>query len=647
MQVTLQDIYDFYQVYPEYKGEIEVETRHGYYPIDACDYTAYDSEVYKVSSRDSDKELFTSPEHRLWTKNGWEYVKDINSDIETNDGYEKFDIVKQNYTEDLMDIQVREVHEFYANGVVSHNSSCIEAIHFALYGKPFRKIVKNQLVNNINKKNLLVELDFTIGNKDYKIERGISPNIFNIYCDGNKLDNDSSALDFQKELEFNILKMSKETFRQIIVLGSTSYIPFMRLNNSNRNLIVEDLLDIQIFSKMLVVLKQQISQSRRNLTDINHSIELAQNSKDLTENHIEKIKLNNKKITSDNDEAKKELNEKISNLESGKEKLNQIMIKNALDEDKLTELVNLKKQIKESNQSLTIKISELDKTYDFFTLNDNCPTCSQTISEYTKEESQAYIDQKRNSFISKLNKNKQHSDHAQEEIAEMRLHFDKLKKINEEIKSINNKITIEKRLLKNLSKAKEMSFDDSYEKLNSINEKLNTLVKDQQELLKLLEEYFFISEILNENGIKSSIIKTYLPIINKIIKKYLQILEFDIKFEFDETFNECIQIAGRDDVQYYGLSEGQKLRIDLCLLFTFRDVSKLKNSTSSNLLIFDEIGDSSLDHEGFEAFLRILKEDATKGSNIFVISHSSSMQNDDVLDTSMEFRKDSLFTELI
>ncbi len=526
-------------------------------------------------------------------------------------------------------------------------SSIIEAIHFALYGKAFRKIVKNQLVNNVNKKNLLVELWFSIGQKSYKIERGIRPNIFNVYCNGEKLDNDASAVDFQKELEFTILKMTRETFRQIVVLGSTSYVPFMRLNNRDRNLIIEDLLDIQIFSKMLIVLKQKLSLNKRSLIDINHSIELTTNSIVHTSDHIDKIQDNNDKLKKDNQKQIDNIKSKLNRYTNDKEKLNQMLIDNALDDNILEEKRQVRQEIVNANISIKSNLKEVNKLLDFFEHQATCPTCQQDITEETKKEKLLELESKSSMMKGRLDKNKTFVSKADKNIAKYEEHTRKLEELAKSIEALTIKISQEKALLRRVDSVVEIDNSESIKNLKDLNVELKKFIKKQQEISKFIEEYQFIQEILNENGIKSSIIKTYLPIINKIIQKYLQILEFDIEFEFDETFAERIKFAGREDVQYFALSEGQKLRLDLCLLFTFRDVSNLKNSTSTNLLIFDEIGGSSLDSEGMDSYLRIVFEDANKGSNILIISHDNYMQTNDVLDRSLEFRKDGTFTELL
>ena len=525
----------------------------------------------------------------------------------------------------------------------SGKSQNYEALFFALYGKPFRKIKKSELVNNTNKKKTLVTVEFNINNIEYKIERGIKPNIFNIHVDNEKIDNASSMIDYQKELEYTILKMTPETFKQVIVLGSSSYVPFMQLPVKGRNEIIEDLLDIQIFSKMVIVMKSRLSELKKKISDTGHSLDIISTTIDnLNDQYNDANQHNNNevgvKIIAIKDDITK-LNNNIIQLQELKTQF-------SFDPNKHQERVNAVTGIDKKINGNQFKIKAIVENLDFFK-KDTCPTCTQSIEEEVK-----------NTNILKLNK--KHSI-----LEEDNFEFNSLKdRLNEAIDNGNEKLVnlqkIDKKINEFVTKVSQLNLtlsdfeEHSIIDISHIEEKLKIkrkefkILNDNYQLnLTDMEEFQVISNILNESGIKLNIIRKYLPLINEHIRKYLEILEFNASFAFDENFNEKIVVDGRNNITYYSLSEGQKMRIDLCVLFAFRDISRMKNSTSSNLLIFDEIGDSSLDEEGFEAFLRIIDDSTKSGSNVFIISHNEIMKDSDEIECSIEVRKEGPFSYLV
>lgn len=527
-------------------------------------------------------------------------------------------------------------------------STLIDAIHFALYGKPFRKIVNGDLINNINKKGMLVTLHFSINNTEYRIERGLKPAVFNIFENGKEREKDCSAKDFQKELEYTILKMSRDTFRQIVVLGSSSYVPFMRLNSKvAKTAIIEDLLDMQVFSKMLIVLKQSTSSARRGLKEVEHSTAIIRNSIKHTQDHIDDVRENNRRLESENLQDINRLLTEIQTVNARREKVLATLERITFDENKLSERKAAKDVLFRSISELDTQLRTANSERKFFETKSDCQYCFQPISDDFKAKKIDALDTR----ISTLGKRQLKSSDLHLQIQQaIEKDLEKQQAIQELTRTIadsDRKIAQLNASIDNLRDKKELSTDQLVSKIEAFNKKLLIEQGKYAKLVETVQEYLVIQEMLNETGIKSQIIKTYNPILNQLIKKYLDVLEFDVEFVFDEMFNETIKMNGRDSVTYFGLSEGQKMRIDLCLLFVFRDISRLKNSTSSNLLIFDEIGDSSLDHEGFEAFLRIIDDATTQGNKIFIISHNSELQATDRLSRSIEFKKVSNFTETI
>ena len=495
-------------------------------------------------------------------------------------------------------------------------STFMDAISFGLFGKPFRKVKLDQLVNSINKKNRMVELEFENGGKEYLIKRGLRPAKFEIYVDGEMNDQMASARDSQDFLERYVLRMNEKAFRQIVVLGSGSFIPFMRLGAGDRRAIIEDLLDIQIFSLMNDIVKQRISDNSTRLTGVEHQIELLDQSIRLQEEHLKEIQDNNAEAVK---EKKAELKKAKKQIEG---------IKNEIEElqDQVQDYTPHKKKhrkLEEYKSKITSKQTHIVGQIQLVNENSECPECTQEITEEHKTKVTEKLGGKADELKVAI------SD-IDTEITELADRIDKIEDIltrisekNNSIMGINEYITqIETGLVESAKKPK----NDQAE-LTKSKEDLDEARSNKYDIQDQKHHLNTVQELLKDSGIKTLIIRNYLPLINQLINKYLSALNFYINFQLDEAFNETIKSRGRDAFQYGSFSEGEKLRIDLALLFTWREVAKLKSSVATNLLVLDEIFDSSLDSTGVEDFLGILNS-LGDDTHAFVISH----KGDQILD---------------
>jgi len=533
----------------------------------------------------------------------------------------------------------------------SGKSTVLDALCFGLFGKAFRNIKKDQLVNSVNERDCKVEVFFNIGRQKFHIIRSIKPNRFEIYKNGKMLNQDASVRDYQKHLENNILKLNYQSFTQVVILGSSSFVPFMQLTPRNRRDVVEEILDIKIFSIMNMILKTRIKLLKDEQKDIAHQYEMAETQIDMAERHIEKSKENSK-------ENKKALEQKIAQNEIEMNNLTaQInMLQNKIDEwneHVLPRQQKLHDDVYELNRikdKLDMKSNKAKEEITFFEENDNCPTCEQNIDEDFKQKA---IEERTNKMIT----NACTTTQLKEELTSMGNRVQEFKQHeetnrNHEVEvakntaSSNSIITFNKQLMQqieNFNKA-DAELAEEKTKLKTYKSQLKTIEKKKERLTEDNNYLRIARQLLQDSGIKTKIIKRYLPVMNKLINSYLSALEFPAQFNLDEEFNETIKSRYRDVFSYANFSEGEKMRIDLALLFTWRQIAKMKNSTNTNLLVLDEIFDSSLDYNGTDEFLKIVNK--LSGENVFIISHKSDL-NVDKFDSTIRFEKQNNFSKMV
>lgn len=530
----------------------------------------------------------------------------------------------------------------------SGKSTLLDAITFGLYGKPFRKVNKAQLINSINQKGMLVEIYFTAGGNNFMVKRGMKPNIFEIYKDGVMINQDAAKRDYQEHLESNILGINYKSFNQIVVLGSATYVPFMELPAQQRREIIEDLLDIQVFSTMGLLAKDQMNSNKNDINENQYKSEVA-------ESNIALVKENNDAIRKIKEVEVDKIKEKmVAHIDAVEEK-NKII--DAQDEiiKTLYDDISDKQDEKQKFQDATDKRTELErdrlaleKELSFYEHNDDCPTCKQGIAHDFKEE----ITTNRNTEKAEIEK-------GLVDIADViKTHQDRLNsisKIEEQIQQVNFKISeyrAEIKMSKNALKSMKTELENAEREVEEVDitslqkheSKLEKLVEQRKELLDHHEVLGIVRTILQDGGIKARIISQYIPVMNKLINKYLAAFDLFVDFQLDENFNEVIRSRFRDKFTYASFSEGEKLRITLSIMLAWRSVAKLRNSVSTNLLILDETLDGALDGVGIESLIETLHS-LNSDDNIFVISHRGD-QFADKFDTSLKFDKIKNFSEL-
>ena len=510
-------------------------------------------------------------------------------------------------------------------------STILDALCFVLFNKPFRIIKKSQLVNSVNNTETVVEVNFEIGTRKYRVMRGIKPNKFEIYCNDKMVNQDANSRDYQKYLEQTILKLNYRSFTQVVILGNASFIPFMQLRSVHRREVVEEILDIKIFSLMNMLVKNQLKDVIDELRDVDYNKEITEEKIDLQGKYIEDLKKNKDKIIRDKlskiDNNQDIIDDKVKDRETLKTE-NEMLLQDIADrteiEDKLVKLNDIKSTLVEKHKHHAKKI-------EFYKNNDECPECKQTIDKDFKEE---MIKEKTKDVETIVKGMKQ-----------LKIELDEKNKRSKTIKDITNKIrTNDVKVAQLISSITELekfntqletemkSFQEGgvgksdEDKLNNLKESLDK-IKEQRYKLREDKTYLEASKsMLQDSGIKTKIIKKYLPIMNKLINTYLTSMEFYVNFTLNENFEETIKSRYRDEFTYASFSEGEKMRIDLALLFTWRAIAKMKNSTNTNLLILDEIFDSSLDGTGTDEFLKILN--TLSKENVFVISHKGDTLQD-------------------
>ena len=529
-------------------------------------------------------------------------------------------------------------------------STILDALTFSLYGKSFRKINKPQLVNSTNEKNCLVEIEFTVNNTEWKVIRGIKPAVFEIYRDGQVLDQNASAVDQQRWLEQNVLKMNYKSFTQIVILGSSSFVPFMQLPVASRREVVEDLLDIRIFSSMNGLIKEKIRSLREEIRTLDLKKDNLKDKVEMQKNFIDELE----KRGHDNINQKKE---KITTLMTSVEdytKDNQdLEVKSSALQKELETVSDATKRLKEFGSvkgKLSQKISAIVKEHKFFNENSVCPTCTQSIEETFRinriEDSQNKATELQKGYqeleeaIKKEELRESTFQRVSKEVTQL-LHG--ISQNNTRISGCQQQIVQLESEIQTITEQLE-NRNTEHEKLEDFKEKLQQTFEDVGERKEDTYYHDFAYNLLKDGGVKAMIIKKYLPLINQSVNKYLQMMDFYINFKLDEEFNETIESPIHEDFTYASFSEGEKMRIDLALLFTWREVARFKNSVNTNLLIMDEVFDSSLDGFGTEEFLKIIRF-TIKDCNIFVISHKSGL--DDKFNSVLQFEKIKGFSRVV
>ncbi len=530
-------------------------------------------------------------------------------------------------------------------------STMLDALSFGLFGKPHRDIKKDQMINSINKKGTIVEVEFKIGDSDFRIMRGIKPNKFEIYQNGTMINQASNARDYQKFLEQNILKLNHKSFHQVVVLGSSSFIPFMQLPIWSRRGVIEDLLDINIFSKMNTLLKERNANIRDELTDINHQIELFKTKIDSQGKYIKDLQSINKDLVETKKETIQDHEKDIKELIKESTELNDNLQSHIDIETKRSD--NLKStttQLKSYDLQFTSKIKDLVQQGKFFEENDQCPTCDQKINEDIKKEKIDAIKKSAAEVQQGMEKLKEEVDQNYADVEDSRSKMTHLLERQRKIISNNDKVSLIQKDIDSIQKEISGLLQSSGD-IKTAKKEMESLRKSKENItekkLEYVEERTYnevIGEMLKDTGIKTKVIKQYLPVMNRLINQYLQVLDFFVAFHLDENFNETIRSRHRDSFNYASFSEGEKQRIDLSLLFTWRQIAKMKNSAATNLLVLDETFDSSLDHDGIDNLTKILNT-LEDGTNVFIISHKG-----DILEnkfrSKIEFIKDRNFSKI-
>ena len=528
-------------------------------------------------------------------------------------------------------------------------STILDALTFSLFNKPFRRISKPQLVNTVNEKDCKVEVEFSIGPTSWKIVRGIKPNIFEIWRDGNLMDQAASANDQQKWFEQNVLKMNYKSFTQIVILCSITFVPFMQLTAAHRREVIEDLLDIKIFSSMNNIIKEKVRELREEIRTLNLKKESLNDKVNMQSEFIEEIELRGRENIENKQRKMRELGDEICVL----------MLKNEHTEDQVFGLTEEQEKVTGATEKLRTlgglkgkisnKVSTITKEHKFFKQNTVCPTCTQEIGEEFRinkiDDAQSKAQELQSGYkeLEEAIKNEEHRER----------HFTNLSKeitkLTHGISKNNTKIAGYQRQQQDLESEIQTITEQlanrntEHDKLETFKDNLKTTYESLSSRKDTISYYDFSYSLLRDGGVKSKIIKKYLPLINQQVNRYLQKMDFYINFTLDEEFNETVQSPIHEDFSYASFSEGEKMRIDLALLFTWREVARMKNSVNTNLLIMDEVFDSSLDGMGTDEFLKIIRF-VIKDTNVFVISHKPDMH--DKFESMVRFEKVKGFSRM-
>jgi DNA repair exonuclease SbcCD ATPase subunit len=510
-------------------------------------------------------------------------------------------------------------------------STMLDAICFVLFKKPFRKISQAQLINAVNEKEMLVSIEFKIGSTHWQVNRGVKPNIFEIFRDGTALNQESNQRDQQVWLEQSVLKLNYKSFTQVVILGSSTFIPFMQLTAPNRREVIEDLLDIKVFSTMNDILKGRAKGLRDSITQATYDLDLIKEKVEIQQRFIEDIKANQRKQRDAKSTDIHTLQTEVDVLEENIIKAAETVDLLQNEADSIGDVTNKLNELRVYQSKFNDKKKTLNKEMKFYEENDRCPTCSQTITERSKKTHQQGISDQLNQIESATVDLKQKLEEIKEQVSLKEGKIKEIRDIQSNISSDTKEIRWKKKSMKKIQDEIDTPQTDNLKREQN---NLKTLVKEGlggeialKETKKVKENYDVCSSLLKDTGIKSQIIKKYLPIMNQLINKYLNELDFYVSFDLDENFEETIKSRFRDEFSYASFSEGEKMRIDLALLFTWRTIAKMKNSANTNLLILDEIFDSSLDIAGTYDFMKILRS-FNDSTNVFIISHKTDVLQD-------------------
>jgi DNA repair exonuclease SbcCD ATPase subunit len=529
-------------------------------------------------------------------------------------------------------------------------STVLDALTFSLFGKPFRKINKPQLINTVNEKDCRVEVEFSVGKIEWRVVRGIKPAIFEIYRNGALLDQSSAALDQQKWLEQTVLKMNYKSFTQIVILGSSTFVPFMQLPAAHRREVIEDLLDIKIFSSMNTIIKDKIRVIRDEVKTLELKKESLNDKVQMQKDFIEELENRGKENIKDKEISIMSLTEESGLLMSDNESLEEPLRKYIREQDQITGYADKLRKLGNLKGKISQKVSTITKEHKFFTENTVCPTCTQEIDEDFRINRISDAQSKAKELQSGYKELEVAIKEEEERERQFLTLSKEISKLTNGISQNNIKISGCQRQIRTLESEIQTitnrleNRNTEHEKLEQFRDNLQNTYEDLATKKDSINYYDFTYSLLKDGGVKSKIIKKYLPLINQQVNRYLQMMDFYINFTLDEEFNETVQSPIHEDFSYASFSEGEKMRIDLALLFTWREVARFKNSVNTNLLIMDEVFDSSLDGFGTEEFLKIIRY-VIRDANIFVISHKTGLE--DKFESVIRFEKVKGFSRMI
>ena len=530
-------------------------------------------------------------------------------------------------------------------------STILDALSFALYGKPFRKVNKGQLLNSINKKGLLVECEFNVGNASYLVRRGIKPNVFEVYANGTLINLDAATGDYQEMLDKQILKLNQKSFSQIVVLGSASFVPFMQLTAAHRREVIEDLLGIEVFTVMNSLLKERVSDNKTNILKADTWMRAIAEKIQLEQKHLEVLQNSNDEQIAKKQAQVQEIEAELVPLRASLETVRTSLKTFKQLDKKQSTLAQRQTEIVSDLRSLNKEIADHKKHVEFFDNHDNCPTCSQVIGEQHKQS----VHDTHAAAVKEINDRKValdlELDQLVRDLDSVRTQLKQREKLDDqEADTVATITSLEYRLRTLNDDINQISnntghIEDNKARLKELKHQLKQQIADREALGKQKLVLDVAAAMLKDSGIKTKIIKQYIPVINKLINKYLAAMDFFVNFELDEGFEEKIRSRFRDEFSYASFSEGEKSRLDLALLFTWRTIARLRNSTSTNLLILDEVFDGSLDNQGNDELFKILSG-LLEGNNVFVISHKTDAYLDK-FERVLKFEKQRNFSRMI